>query len=76
MYAYMNNRARAYELLETALNANDYDMYFQLKNDPYMYRLRQDDRFKNLLLKMNMPKPLEINLEPNSGVLRNYLPVP
>ncbi len=76
MYAYMNNRVKAYELLETALRSDDYDMYFQLKNDPYMYGLHQDDRYRNLLEKTNMPKALELNLKPENEIIRNYLPAP
>ena len=62
MYAYMNNREKAYELLEKALNSKDYDLYFQLKNDPYMYKLKDDSRFNKLFSRMEMPKTLQIKL--------------
>lgn len=64
MYAYMGNKKKAYELLEKALNVNDYDMFFQLENDPYMHKLKDDEQFKKLLAKIKIPKRLELNLAP------------
>lgn len=63
MYAYMNKKDKAYQLLDTALNVNDYDMYFQLKNDPYMVHLKEESRYKDLLKKMKVPKTLELKLK-------------
>lgn len=64
MYAYMGNKKKAYKLLEKALNVNDYDMFFQLENDPYMHKLKDDEQFKKLLAKIKIPKRLELNLMP------------
>lgn len=62
MYAYQNEKDKAYEILNKALMVSDYDMYFQLKNDPYMNKLKNDMRFENLLNRMPVLKPLKLNL--------------
>lgn len=62
MYAYMNDKEKAYELLDKALDVNDYDMYFQLKNDPYINHLKGEARYNNLLQQMKIPKTLELKL--------------
>ena len=66
MYAYMNHKEKAYDLLEKALNIDEYDMYFQLENDPYMHNLKGDKHFKKIIAKMKMPKPLQIKQKSQS----------
>ncbi|KAA3625020.1 MAG: hypothetical protein DWP94_02010 [Flavobacterium sp.] len=62
MYAYMNEKDKAYELLDKALDVNDYDMYLQLKNDPYINHLKSETHYKNLLQQMKVPRTLELKL--------------
>jgi eukaryotic-like serine/threonine-protein kinase len=55
VYAFRNEKDRAFEWLDRAYEARDEDLYI-IKGDPLFKNLEADPRYKGFLKKMNLPE--------------------
>jgi hypothetical protein len=55
IYAALGDRDNAFTEMENAFKAHDWRLLW-LKSDPFMDPLRDDQRFKSLVKRMNLPE--------------------
>jgi hypothetical protein len=54
VYAYKNEKDKAFEWLERAYNQHDSGLTL-LKGDPFLYNIRKDSRYAAFMKKMKLP---------------------